>query len=98
MVPPSDHPLVECIEALHYVVVSVFGKILDPVFENYISAFKEKFMGAMRTHNLIMALNMCSSIRYQNMGAVQEFDSGLPLSRRWRVSIDLLIFSATDSK
>ncbi len=79
-------------------MVNVFGKILGPVFENYINTFKEKFMGAMRTHNLIMALNICSSIRYQSMVAVQEFDSGLPLSRRWRVSVDLLIFSATDSK
>ncbi len=48
---PSAHLLVECVEALHRVMVGVFGQILDPGFENDISTFKEKFMGAMRTHN-----------------------------------------------
>ncbi len=33
------------------VVVGVFGHILDPGFENDISTFEEKFMGAMRAHN-----------------------------------------------
>ncbi len=33
------------------VVVGVFGHILDPGFENDISTFEEKFMGARRTHN-----------------------------------------------
>ncbi len=50
-VPLSDHPLVECLEALHRVVVGVFGQILDPETANDISTFEETFMGAMRTHN-----------------------------------------------
>ncbi len=54
MVPPSDHPHVECLEALYRFVVGVFGQILDPEFENDISTFEETFMGAMRTHNLWM--------------------------------------------
>ncbi len=41
---------------------------------------------------------MCSSNMYQNMCAVAEFHSDLPLSRHWRFSIDFLIFSVTDSK
>ncbi len=52
MVPPSDHPLVECLEALYRVVVGVSGQLLHPEFENNISIFEEKFMGAKRTHNL----------------------------------------------
>ncbi len=47
MVPPSYPPLVECLEALHRVVVGVFGQIVDPVTENDISTFEETFMGAM---------------------------------------------------
>ncbi len=50
MVPPSDPPLVECLEALHRAVVGVFGQILDTETENDISAFVETFMEAMRTH------------------------------------------------
>ncbi len=49
--PPSDPPLVECLEAFHRVVIGVFGQLLDPVFENDIITFEEKFMGAMQTHN-----------------------------------------------
>ncbi len=41
---------------------------------------------------------MRSSIMFQNMCAVPEFHSDLPLSRHWRFSIVFLIFSATDSK
>ncbi len=48
------HLLVECLEALHRVVIGVFGQILDPGFENDISTFEETFTGAMRTHNLRM--------------------------------------------
>ncbi len=55
MVPPSDPPLVECLEALHRVVVGVFGQIVDTEFENDISTFEETVMGAMRTHNPRMA-------------------------------------------
>ncbi len=51
VVPPSATPLVECLEALHRVVVGVFGQIVDPETENDISTFEETFMGAMRTHN-----------------------------------------------
>ncbi len=51
MVPPSDRPLVECLEALRRVVVGVFGQILDPETKNDISTFEETFMGAMRTDN-----------------------------------------------
>ncbi len=51
MVPPSDPPLVECLEALYRAVVGVFGQILDTETENDISTFEETFMGAMRTHN-----------------------------------------------
>ncbi len=32
-------------------MVGVFGQILDPEFENDLSIFEEKLMGAMRTHN-----------------------------------------------
>ncbi len=84
VVPSSDHPLVECLEALHRVVVGVFGQILDPEFENDTRKFEETLMGAMRTHQKYM----CSSIMYQNMCAVTEFNSGLLLNRRQRVSID----------
>ncbi len=52
VVPSSDHPLVECLEALHRVVVGVFGQILVPEFENDTRKFEETLMGAMRTHNL----------------------------------------------
>ncbi len=47
VVPSSVHLLVECLKALHRAVVGVFGQILDPRFENDISTFEEKFMGAM---------------------------------------------------
>ncbi len=47
VVPSSVHLLVECLKALHRAVVGVFGQILDPGFENDISTFGEKFMGAM---------------------------------------------------
>ncbi len=43
VVPSSVHLLVECLEALHRVVVCVFGQILDPGFENDTSTFEEKF-------------------------------------------------------
>ncbi len=43
----SDHPLVECLEALYRVVVGVFGQILDPEFETDKNKFEELFMGAM---------------------------------------------------
>ncbi len=48
VVPPSDYPLGECLEAFHRVVV---GQIVDPESENNISTFEETFMGAMRIHN-----------------------------------------------
>ncbi len=51
VVPASVHLLVECLEALHRVVVGVFGQILDPGFENDINTFEETFMRVMRTHN-----------------------------------------------
>ncbi len=51
MGPPWDHPLIECLEVLHRVLVGVFGLILDPEFENDISIFEETFMEATRTHN-----------------------------------------------
>ncbi len=47
VVPPSDHPLVKCLEALHRVVFGVFSQILDPEFETGIRTFEETFMGAM---------------------------------------------------
>ncbi len=47
LVPSSVHLLVECLKALHRVVVGVFGQIVDLGFENDISTFAEKFMGAM---------------------------------------------------
>ncbi len=54
MVPPSDHPPVECLKALHLALVDVFGIILDAEFENDMHMFKEKFMEAMQKHNLRM--------------------------------------------
>ncbi len=50
----SVHLLVECLEALHRVVVGVFGQIVDPGFEYDISTFEKRFMGAMRTNNPMM--------------------------------------------
>ncbi len=50
-VPSSVHLLIECLEALHRVVLGVFFLILDPGFENDRSTSEEKFMGTMRTHN-----------------------------------------------
>ncbi len=58
MVPSSVHLLVEFLEALHRVVVGVFGQNLDPGFENDISTFKETFMGAMLAHNPSMTPNV----------------------------------------
>ncbi len=58
MVPPSDPPLVECLEVFHRVEVSVFGKIVDPETENDTSTFEETFMGAMRTQNPRMTLKV----------------------------------------
>ncbi len=51
VVPSSDHPLVECLEALRRVVVGVFGQILGPEFENDPRTCEETLMRAMRTHN-----------------------------------------------
>ncbi len=47
MAPSPVHLRVECLEALHRVVVGVFGQIVDPGFKNDISTFEKKFMGAM---------------------------------------------------
>ncbi len=55
LVPPSDHPLVECLETLHLALVDVFGNILHPEFDNDVHILKEKFMEAMRTQNPRMA-------------------------------------------
>ncbi len=55
VVPSSDPPLVECLEAFHRVVAGVFGRIVDPETENDVSTFEETFMGAMRAHNPRMA-------------------------------------------
>ncbi len=91
--------MVECLEAPNRVAVCVFGQILDPEFENDISKFEETFMGATRTHNLWMTLKVHMLVNHvpENVRHT-EFHSGLPLSRRWRFSIDFLIVSATDSK
>ncbi len=51
VIPPSDPPLVECLEAFHRVVVGVFGQIVDPETKDNVSTFEETFMGAMRTQN-----------------------------------------------
>ncbi len=47
MVPPSDPPLGECLEAFHRVVVGIFGQIVDPETENNVSTFEETVVGAM---------------------------------------------------
>ncbi len=57
-VPPSDPPLVECLEALHCVVVGVFGQIADPETKAHVSTFEETFMGAMRTQSPRMILKV----------------------------------------
>ncbi len=49
VVPSSVHLLVEYLEALHRVMVGLFGQIVDPGFDA--STFEETFMGAIRTHN-----------------------------------------------
>ncbi len=54
LVPPSDHPPVECLEALHLALVDVFGIILDSEFGNDVHIFKEKVMEAMQKHTLRM--------------------------------------------
>ncbi len=41
---------------------------------------------------------MCSSIMYQNMCAVSEFNWDLLLSRRWLVGLNFLIFSDGDAR
>ncbi len=51
MAPPSDPPLVECLEAFPRVVVGVLGQIIDPETKDNVSTFEETFMGAMRTQN-----------------------------------------------
>ncbi len=43
VVAPSDPPLFECLEALHHVVVGVFGQIVDQETRNDISTFKGTF-------------------------------------------------------
>ncbi len=58
MVPPSDPSLVECLEALHRVVVGVFGQMADPETKDNVSTFEETFMGAMRTQNPWMTPNV----------------------------------------
>ncbi len=58
MVPPSDPPLAECLEALHRVVTGVFGQIVDPETKNDISPFEETFMEAMLTQNPRMTLKV----------------------------------------
>ncbi len=89
VIPPSDHSLVKFLEELHRVVAFVSGHILDLEFENGIRTFEETLMGAMRTHNPTMTpMCMCWSVMYQNMFAVTQFNAGLLLSRRWRVSKD----------
>ncbi len=45
VVPPSDPPLVECLEMLHRAVGGVFGQIVDPEIKDNVSTFEE----AMRT-------------------------------------------------
>ncbi len=54
LAPPSDLPLVEYLEALHLVLVGVFGNILDTKFENGVRILKEEFVEALRTYNLRM--------------------------------------------
>ncbi len=53
--PPSDHPLVTYLEALHLALADAFGNILHPELQNGMHIFKEKLMEAMQTHNLKMA-------------------------------------------
>ncbi len=100
MVPPSDPPLVECLEAFHCVEVGVFGQIVDPETKDYVSTFEETFMGAMRTQNPRMTPKVHMLIHnvpeYERRTAAYHLD--LLLSRHWRASIDFLIFSTTDSK
>ncbi len=54
----SDHPLTECLEALHFNLVDVFSNILYPEIENDVHIYKEKFMEAMQTHNLAITLKV----------------------------------------
>ncbi len=58
MFPLSDPPLVECLEMFHRVVVGVFGQIVDPETKDNVSTIEEMFMGAMRTQNPRMTLNV----------------------------------------
>ncbi len=99
MVPQSDHPLVECLEALHRVLVGVFGQILYPELENHISTFEETFMGTMRTHNPRLTPKVHVFVHHvPEYGVQPEFNSGHLLSRCRRVSIDVLMFPSIDSK
>ncbi len=96
VVPLSDPPLVECLEAFHRVVVGVFGQIADPGTKDNVSTFEETFMGAMRTQNPRMTPKVHMLIH--NVPEYVRRTAAPLLSRRWRASIDFLIFSTTDSK
>ncbi len=99
LVPPSDHPLVECLEALYRVAVGVFSQILDPEFKNGINTFEETFTGAMRTYNLLMTPNVHVLVHH-----VPEYvrRTGVPLGPTSEQALEIqnifLIFSATNSK
>ncbi len=64
VVPPSDPPLFECLEAFHRVVVGVLGLIVDPETKGNISTFEETFMGAMRTQNPRMTSPSLAKLTY----------------------------------
>ncbi len=87
--PPSEPPLVECLEAFHRVVVGVFRQIVDPETEDNASTFEETFMGAMRTQNPRMTPkvhmlihNVPEYVRRTAAPIGKEL-----LSRCWRASI-----------
>ncbi len=54
LVLPTDHPLVECLEALYLYLVDVSGNIEDSEVEKGIDIFKENSMGAKQSLYLRM--------------------------------------------
>ncbi len=64
MVPPSDHPLVESLEALHLALADVFGNILYLEFVNCLHIFKEKLMEVTQTHYLKMTPKVHAHVQY----------------------------------
>ncbi len=90
MVAQSDHPLVECLDALHLPLADVFDNILDPEFKNGIHIFKEKSIEATQARNLRMTLKVHVLVHHvpkyvRHTRVPLEFTSVQALVRQHRV-------------